>query len=125
MSVSASLSMPVGTSVLMNNKPNNPVKKLLWQKTDKQSYISVLNRELKKNGQKENCSVDQNLQTLTEALHAAAAAAVPSMISKLKGPNWRASPYNWKMIQNQFGLKCSQLKLLILWQVGINLLVEI
>ena len=99
-SVSASLSMSVGTSVSMNNKPNKPVKKLLWHKTDTQSYISVLNRELKKNGQKEKGSVDQKLQTLTEALHAAAVAAVPSRISKLEGPNWRASPKVKELLSN-------------------------
>ena len=32
---------------------------------------------------------------------------------------------NWKTTQNRYGLKCSQIKLIILWQVGFNLLAEI
>lgn len=61
-------------------------------KIDKNKYASVLERELKKIENKDISSVDQRIHELTQALHTATAKAVPSKITKLKGPNWKASP---------------------------------
>ena len=60
-------------------------------KIDKNKYASVLERELKKIENKDISSVYQRIHELTQALHTATAKAVPSKITKLKGPNWKAS----------------------------------
>ena len=73
-------------------KSNKSMKNLQWEKLDKNQYVSVLERELKKIENKDISSVDQRIHELTQALHTVTANAVPSKITKLKGPSWKASP---------------------------------
>ena len=81
--------MPSMSSQLKTNKTT---KKLQWEKIDKHRYTSVLEKELKKLESKDIPSVDHKLQGLIEVIHTATAKAVPSKITKLKGPTWKASP---------------------------------
>ena len=79
-------------SISSQLKTNKTTTKLQWEKIDKHRYTSVLEKELKKLESKDIPSVDHKLQGLIEVIHTATAKAVPSKITKLKGPTWKASP---------------------------------
>ena len=91
--ISAHIPFQTGNATVTNQtKSIKSMKKLQWEKINKNQYISILERELKKMENKDISSVDQRIHELTQAVHTATAKAAPSKITKLKGPSWKASP---------------------------------
>ena len=90
--VSCYLNIALSDSLdLAHKQTSHSVRKLQWDKINQTRYETTLETET--NHQRtSDLSADTRLSQLTANLHKAAEAAVPSKITKLKGPTWKASP---------------------------------
>ncbi|CAG2235287.1 unnamed protein product [Mytilus edulis] len=73
-----------------SNQNKKTVQRLKWNEIDEQLYRDTISEKL--SDIREDKTTSENIKTLTSILLKASHLAVPSKITKLKGPKWKASP---------------------------------
>lgn len=81
----------VATVKKQHSKTGHFVKKLQWDKLDKDKFQKSLTNSLNRE-QYESISTEDKVEMLSELMRVAARSSVPSVTKKLKGPKHRASP---------------------------------
>lgn len=75
-----------------NNSSKKSIKKFQWNIMNTDTFESVLVNELNSVAVSDLQSSEDKLQFLNQTLKKATRAAVPSKLTRLKGPRWKASP---------------------------------
>ncbi|CAG2246448.1 unnamed protein product [Mytilus edulis] len=73
-----------------SNQNKKTVQRLKWNEIDEQLYRDTISEKL--TDIREDKTTSENIKTLTSILLKASHLAVPTKMTKLKGPKWKASP---------------------------------